>query len=79
MTPQPNFSQGTISVNGKNLDTVYVNDEESFSIEGKDLTNEEFITIFRTKSQIDLSRDEIMGLPNKLRTKIIALAAIESL
>ena len=78
-TPLPGYSKVTMSAGGKDIDYVYAKSEEQHQIEGKDLTNEEFITILREKSKIDLTKEEIMSLPPRLRKKVIALAAIESL
>tara|TARA_R100000805_G_C3608465_1_gene108934 strand:- start:739 stop:1005 length:267 start_codon:yes stop_codon:yes gene_type:complete len=78
-TPMPGYSKASLSVNDKDLDYVYVKKQDKYQIEGKDLTNEEFITIWRERAKIKLTKEEIMNLPPKLRKKVIALAAIESL
>tara|TARA_A100001201_G_C4000885_1_gene174532 strand:+ start:92 stop:322 length:231 start_codon:yes stop_codon:yes gene_type:complete len=75
----PGYSKASLSVNDKDLDYVYVKKQDEYQIEGKDLTNEEFITIWRERAKIKLTKEEIMNLPPKLRKKVIALAAIESL
>ena len=75
----PGYSKASLSVNDKDLDYVYVKKQDKYQIEGKDLTNEEFITIWRERAKIKLTKEEIMNLPPKLRKKVIALAAIESL
>ena len=78
--------EATVPVNQWNLpNNISYSQPESMPgpkkniIDGKDLTNEEFLTVLRETTRLTLTTEEIERLPEKVKRKVKAIAVIEKL